>query len=188
MTDVGAADAGNIELLRWHKQQGLVFSSHTMAAAASNGHQHACEYLHSVGCPCERCMQMAASYKQWHIVRWMLCSTGYEVDPTQILLPHGAKNADGFTMTLVLYKAASRPNSPLSVKFFLNAERHYEEMLQIAGAYGNLDVAIWLKGRGTRWPDVLQYSPNTTYETTATPWTAEMVTWARAEGCTSPIE
>jgi hypothetical protein len=158
----------------------------TMCAAAQSGRLHACKYLHSVGCPSEGCMQMAAEVAQWRIVRWML-ENGYDTDPT-LILPYAAMDADCFTMCLVLYKAASRPNSPLSVQFFLKAEQHYEEMLQIAGAHGNLEVAIWLRARGTRWPHLLQRTASTTDATTTyTPWTAEMVTWARAEGCTSPL-
>jgi hypothetical protein len=42
---VQAACSGNVQLLQWLKEQGIVFPKTTMAGAVSGGHIAACEYL-----------------------------------------------------------------------------------------------------------------------------------------------
>jgi hypothetical protein len=52
--------------------------------------------------------------------------------------------------------------------------------LRIAGAFDQLAAAQWVRQQGAEWPSVLRYREK--------PWLAEVVAWARAEGCTAPTE
>jgi hypothetical protein len=53
-------------------------------------------------------------------------------------------------------------------------------LLNWAGSSNKLSIALWLRQQGAEWPSELQCSDGDT------PWPAEMVAWARAEGCTAP--
>jgi hypothetical protein len=58
-------------------------------------------------------------------------------------------------------------------------------MLLFAGAHSQLIAAQWLRQRGAEWPQVLYYSigdDNKMYQ-----WSGEVLAWARANGCRSPI-
>jgi hypothetical protein len=70
--------------------------------------------------------------------------------------------------------------SLLHERDLLPPRHHYSSMLQLAGAFGHLDVAQWLRQRGAEWPAILKYGDK--------PWTGAVLEWARAEGCTSPTE
>jgi hypothetical protein len=62
----------------------------------------------------------------------------------------------------------------------LPAPHQLSEALQVAGAFGRLVVAQWLRQRGAEWPPVLNHE--------YTPWTGAVLEWARAEGCIAPTE
>eukprot|EP00953_Heterococcus_sp_UTEX-ZZ885_P029246 15543-Heterococcus_DN1.PRE.1 len=52
-------------------------------------------------------------------------------------------------------------------------------MLTLAGAYDHLAAAQWLRQRGSEWPPVLHFD--------GTDWSGDVLEWARAEGCDSPL-
>jgi hypothetical protein len=52
------------------------------------------------------------------------------------------------------------------------------EMLSYAGAYNHLAAAKWLRAQGAEWPAMLCWGHQRL---------AEILEWARAEGCTSPL-
>jgi hypothetical protein len=58
-------------------------------------------------------------------------------------------------------------------------------MLSVAGARGSLTVAKWLGQQVAEWPDVLQAkAPGYGVKQ----WSGDTLAWARAEGCTSPLQ
>jgi hypothetical protein len=54
------------------------------------------------------------------------------------------------------------------------------DMLHAAGFHHRLDISQWLRQQGAQWPAVLRYENR--------PWPAAAVEWARAEGCTAPLQ
>eukprot|EP00953_Heterococcus_sp_UTEX-ZZ885_P036527 18803-Heterococcus_DN1.PRE.3 len=60
------------------------------------------------------------------------------------------------------------------------------ELLNIAGALGKLATAKWLRRQGAQWPTVLKHSNY--YDHWQGQWFCEALDWARAKGCTSPVE
>jgi hypothetical protein len=70
--------------------------------------------------------------------------------------------------------------SLLQQRGLLPEQQHLSTALQLAGAYGRLTAAQWLRQRGAEWPPVLKYEDK--------PWTGAVLEWARAEGCTAPTE
>eukprot|EP00953_Heterococcus_sp_UTEX-ZZ885_P006598 4029-Heterococcus_DN1.PRE.2 len=52
-------------------------------------------------------------------------------------------------------------------------------LLTITGAFGQLATAQYLRQQGAEWPPVLNLEGQN--------WTGEVLAWARAEGCTSPV-
>jgi hypothetical protein len=54
------------------------------------------------------------------------------------------------------------------------------ELLRIAGACSKLAATQWLRQHGAEWPAELCW--------VGTQWQNELLTWARAEGCTSPTQ
>jgi hypothetical protein len=50
-------------------------------------------------------------------------------------------------------------------------------MLDTAGRYDKLAAAQWLRARGAAWPTAFRKGP----------WSTEVLAWARAEGCTTPL-
>jgi hypothetical protein len=53
------------------------------------------------------------------------------------------------------------------------------EALDYAACSSKLAAAKWLRQQGAQWPTAFRMWPS---------WSPEVVAWARAEGCTTPIE
>jgi hypothetical protein len=70
--DVYAARCGNLDALRWLKEQGTAFNERTCEAAAAGGHTHALHFLHSDGCAWnERACSAAATRGHLTVLRWL---------------------------------------------------------------------------------------------------------------------
>jgi hypothetical protein len=173
-SDVNAATYGNVELLQWHKQQGVVFSEMTMVSAAVQNQLHVCQYLHAEGCPSGHAASVSISRGFWRIARWMI-SAGFTWAPFHACL-EAARTADVDTMNF-LVAVSPEAETICKVKFISC------RMLNAAGAHGNLAVAKWLRSRGAEWPHVLQDK----VQDGMTSWSGDTLEWARAEECDSPL-
>jgi hypothetical protein len=60
------------------------------------------------------------------------------------------------------------------------------DMLNVAGAHGEVEAAKWLRQQGAQWPTVLQYTepPVQGMPLQFSGW-GLVLDWARSEGCTS---
>jgi hypothetical protein len=56
--------------------------------------------------------------------------------------------------------------------------------LLMAGIKGHLAAAQWLRAYGAEWPHVLSASLAGALQQ----WPEPMIEWARAEGCTAPLQ
>jgi hypothetical protein len=159
------AGNGAIEVLQWLKQQGAVFDMTTMLAAAASGQQATCAYLYSVDCPLDELASLLAAHNEhWHIVRW--------------LHEHGCQwNLNS------LRRIAAAAGDIAAMSYLLQQEPvpaiELSMMLNRAGAHDQLAVAQWLRQRGAQWPPALCSCDQS--------WSDDMIEWARAEGCDSPL-
>jgi hypothetical protein len=173
-----AAWSGSIPLLKWLKNQGVVFTERTIASAVYGGHIAACEYLRfTEHCPwnIETCM-FAARFKQQHALKWLR-----EHGCPCIDAPVRTAAAHGGSVDVMAYMLEEPEQQQLTaaVRTVL-----LKEMLAVAGANQQLAAAQWLRAQGADWPDVLQY----TFDDEPQQWSGAVLAWARAEGCTSPVE
>jgi hypothetical protein len=159
------AAEGHVEVLRWLKQQGAELDERAMLAAAVGGQQETCAYLLSEGCSWHVNAVFAAALREhWDTVRW--------------LHEHGCP----WTFEEICCTAAEQ-GSIEAMTYILQHDvvsRHVlSEMLNVAGAYDQLAAAQCLRHqRGAEWPDVLQWIES---------WSGDVLAWARAEGCDSPL-
>jgi hypothetical protein len=58
------------------------------------------------------------------------------------------------------------------------------KMLAAAGSKNHLAAAQWLRAQGAAWPAILQHRLGDVQQQ----WQGVALDWARAEGCTSPVE
>jgi hypothetical protein len=70
----------------------------------------------------------------------------------------------------------------------LNADQ-LKHALNYTGSNSDLQTALWLRQLGAQWPTVLGHDeePYTDEVPYIEPWNGDMVAWAIAAGCTSPI-
>ena len=67
----GAARRGSIRLLKWARENNLVWSAHTCACAAFHGHLPALKYLHENGCPWDsNTCHFAVLHKHWDCLKY----------------------------------------------------------------------------------------------------------------------
>jgi hypothetical protein len=165
LTSVCSASDGQIEVLRWLKQQGEVFNATTMSCAANSGQHATCAYLHSEGCDWnEATVYMAAHYDQCDTVRWI-----HEYDCPwrfELMCLKAAELGDVSAMTYLIQQ------EPVAAPLLL-------AMLKVAGAYDHLAAAQWLRQRGAAWPSALRCGGKD--------WSGDVLEWATAEGCDSPL-
>jgi hypothetical protein len=100
VSDVNAAALDKIELLQWHKQQGVVFSEMTMVFAAVHDQLHVWKYLHAEGCPSGHAASISISRGSWHIARWMI-SARFTWAPIHACI-EAVKTADVDTMNFLV--------------------------------------------------------------------------------------
>jgi hypothetical protein len=164
-----AASSGSLEMTAWVKQQpGVARNAQAMCEAACGGHTAVFEYMHAEQCPWNAAACDCAAY--WgHVdtLRW-LQEHGCPCDDLSVCL-HAAK---GGSVDVMLYLQQHED-------IVLYAET-LTEMLSAAGALLKLAAAQWLRQHGAEWPERLVYE--------GIAWPIELLRWAIAEGCTSPLE
>eukprot|EP00953_Heterococcus_sp_UTEX-ZZ885_P003877 2607-Heterococcus_DN1.PRE.4 len=68
----GAAAANDMPMLAWLKEQGVVFNTRTMSAAAREGHLSLCQHLHAEQCPWDvHACYAAAQHQHVDTLRWL---------------------------------------------------------------------------------------------------------------------
>jgi hypothetical protein len=164
--DAYSAGGGRIEVLKWLKQQGIVFDEVTVYSAAMAGQHFTCGYLLSEGCRWdESAVYAAALNSHWDTVRW-LHAQGCPWDFVQI----GTEAARQGSIEGMAYVLQQEPVSDYDLSY----------MLQVAGANDHLAAAQWLREeRVAEWPLVLRCGGRF--------WLGDVLEWARAEGCDSPL-
>jgi hypothetical protein len=165
-----AAARGSVHVLQWAKQQGAVFTAENMVHAAMFGRIAVCEYLLAQQCPCNDDVCTAAV-------------EGCHLSTLQWLMEHGCL----YDLNALRVKAAQHGHT--TVLEFLQ-QFDVESLPQalmlalfIAGLSSQLAAAQWLRARGAPWPPTLSLPFGDEQQ-----WPEPMVEWARAEGCTSPLE
>jgi hypothetical protein len=165
-----AAGAGDLQMLKYLKQH-TAFSSSTLAAAARAGQLHVCAFLHSERCPSDlKACASAAAKGHCSTLRW-LRQHGYAWNSGNI---HRLA-ALGGNVDVLAYIFGSEPLSAYTEAAQLT------RLLGIAGTCNHLAAAKWLRQRGAEWPAVLRYKK-------VYVWHGSTLEWARAEGCTSPVD
>eukprot|EP00953_Heterococcus_sp_UTEX-ZZ885_P023698 13014-Heterococcus_DN1.PRE.1 len=170
-----AASNGYVPVLQWAKQQGAVFTEDTMHCAAAQGHTAVCEYLLAEQCPCSETACIAAALR---------C----QLDTLQLLIEHGCPFAAD-----TLYAMAAR-GGHVSVLNYLQkigltaSSLALMGSLIIAGSLSHLAAAQWLRAQGVEWPLILSMPVEDSESNEMKLWEGAVLEWARAEGCTSPLE
>jgi hypothetical protein len=166
----GAARGGALHILLWLQQQGFAFDESTMSNAASGNHVHVCEWLRAAQCPWDfTACNSAALNDALDALRW-LHSNGCLWD-TASLCRCAAIGVRDRTEMLEYLLQEGQFSDPARLSDALNS----------VGARGKLTAAQWLRHHGAQWPAVLRDTVMI-----GRPWSAELLAWARAEGCASP--
>jgi hypothetical protein len=158
-----AASSGNIEVAAWVMQQpGVVCSEADMSAAAIYGHTDMCQYLRAEQCPWdEGACNGAARFGRVNTLRW-LQDNGCPWHAGK-LCREAAEGSKASNVDVLIYLQEQGIASPAMLTVMLNS----------AGECTKLATAQWLRQQGAEWPVPLKR------------WTAQMLAWTRAEGCTS---
>jgi hypothetical protein len=143
-----------------------------MLIAACEGQLAMCKYLRDKGCvlSAEAC-DMAANGGHLNVLMWLLEHDG----PWNELTVAWSSVHSGSVETIayVLQHTVPQPNNVIS-----------SEMLRTAGAHGHLAAAKWLRHeQHASWPTTLSANVSGT----VTQWSGEVLAWARANGCTTPV-
>ena len=162
-----AAAGGSVSLMRWLREQGVAVNALTMAHAASYGKRRLCKYLRAEGCAWDDRATSAA------------CRDGH-IATLQWLLEQGCSHNEQACCVLAAMNGHIFILAYLQSLGWLESADVLIPALYVAGAFHHLAAAQWLRRQGADWPAVLRYHDK--------PWSAEVLAWARAEGCTSPTE
>jgi hypothetical protein len=168
-----AARCNTLTVVQFLHDQGCAWGPSIFNAAAARGDTALCAYLHAEECPwsVEAC-QKAALKGHVDTLRWL----HEHVRPATWNLYCG--------MQLHMYAAQGGSVDVLEylqqqgVEFTAKMLTH---MLKVAGVNNKLAAAQWLRHAGAEWPNELKYFSRRY-------WSPELVEWARAEGCTSPLD
>jgi Ankyrin repeats (3 copies) len=166
-----AAESGSIALMEWLLDEHRVgMTVDLMASAAEAGQLAMCQYLREQGCPWgRRVTTSAASGGQLHVLRW-LHEAGCPWRVATVMYWAVCSGSDGVEIFEYLLQQGMLPDAEVLTR-----------VLADAGAYGKRALAVWLRLHGTAWPAVLVSDGDVLC------WSRDMVAWARAEGCTSPV-
>jgi hypothetical protein len=167
-----AAVEGLLQVLQWAQQQGAVFTANTMAEAAMCGHTAVCAYLHAQQCPVNAtACAAAASCRQAGSLQWLL-EHGCPYD-ARALWTVAAENGDISTLRCLQQQGVAAFPAAMTTLLFT------------AGVHSHLAAAQWLRAAGAAWPAVLmREDPDGDEEQ----WEGAVLQWARAAGCTSPLQ
>jgi hypothetical protein len=165
-----AACGGSIAVVDWLlQQQGVGLTAEAMVAAADGGHTAVCKHLRSIGCEwnTDACSQAAAG-GHIELLTW-LREHGCPWDMSEVFIA-----AAGYGHTSILDYIVQQ-GEVLSAELLTDALNH-------AGLRNKLAVAQWLRQHDAQWPAVLGDSDEDKQQ-----WCDDMILWARAQGCDSPL-
>jgi hypothetical protein len=162
-----AAASGNLALLDLlHIEQGVPLPANVGHGAAARAQMNVLQWLLEVGFALDEDTANAASADgQADVLLWLL----------QHMCPVNVRRLCG----TAAYYGNINILDLLQEQDLLPAPQLLSDVLQVAGLHGQLAAAQWVRQRGAEWPPVLQDDGRT--------WQGEVLAWARAEGCTSPI-
>jgi Ankyrin repeats (3 copies) len=169
-----AAANGHVDVIDWLLQQHseVVLSSLMICYAAKNGHVAMCQYLCEHGCPRDTLACTDAAARNGHL-DVLVCLLEYNSPwHEQLVCEYAAYNGHVEMMAYALQHAEQLPGT------------YMPRMLLLAGANDHLAAAQWLRQQGAEWPTSLQ----TWFSGRKLEWSGEVLAWARANGCTSPIQ
>jgi hypothetical protein len=170
-TAIDAAIGGSIEVVDWlQQQQGIVFDKAAMAMAAGKGQTALCQHLFSIGC-------------ELHHFACLQAVVGGAMDTLRWLRDNGCP----WNVNEVCEDAARKGNTNILDYVIEQGEVLDAELLtdalNNAAANNQLQTAQWLRQHGAQWPAVLSYG----LFPLKCQWSGDVLAWARAEGCTSPM-
>jgi hypothetical protein len=160
----GAASCNELAVMQFLRAQGAPLSCEVFSLAAARGHTAMCAYLHSERCPWDEIVcGRAARNDHASTLRW-LREHGCVWNAEAIAL----SAAQGGSVDVMVY---------LQQQGIVFTAAKLTSMLRFAGTYNQLTAAKWLRQQGAEWPAQLGWCQD---------WPDTTLTWARAEGCTSP--
>jgi hypothetical protein len=166
----GAVRCNNLTVVQF-RDQGCYWSNHAFGDAAGRGDFALCEYLYDNDCDWSTLREFEAAAREGKagMLRWL-----YEHDcPWDEDRIHTCVAEGGSVDAMMFLQEEGIVHDELLT-----------EMLNVAGACNKLAAAQWLKQQGAEWPAMLKWEGWRGEST----WSGEVLTWARAEGCTSPTE
>jgi hypothetical protein len=161
----GAASGNELAVVQFLRSQSCPWSTVVFNQAAQRGHTEICAYLHSEQCPwSSTTCTLAAACGHTSTLRWLReHGCPWQIEDVCLF------TAAGDSVDVMVY---------LQQQGVLTDAALLTRMLNIAGAHNKLAAAKWLRDQGAAWPAALRWQPKQ--------WSGETLTWARAEGCTSP--
>jgi hypothetical protein len=171
-----AAYYGKVNVLDWLlTQAGAQLSVELMQAAAKGGQLAMCQHLRNIGCAWdESACNSAAEHGHVHVLSWLRASGCPSV---YMVLATFAAGCGRVAMKQYIIEQRVLQNE-LTLAELLTV------MLMVAGVGSKLADAKWLRQQGAEWPAVL----SVTMDNTIWNWQGDVLAWARANGCTSPIQ
>jgi hypothetical protein len=159
--------------------RGAAYTTATMQEAAESGDRPMCEFLYAHQCPWdyECCLNAARASvcdnydENLNLLRWFR--------------QHGCP---WYVEELACF--AAHTDSVALLEFMQQQGVEFTTgqltiLLSVAGADDSLTTAKWLKQQGAEWPEVLQ---DCGLYTDGEQWYGDTLAWARAEGCTAPLD
>jgi hypothetical protein len=162
------ASSGNVEVVEWlRQQQGIRIDAEVMSFAAGARQLAMCQHLRSTRCDwdTEAC-SCAADAGHLEVLRW-LRARGCPWDVNEVCIE--AVNNEFMDILDYDIEQGEVPSAAMLTTILCRA-----------GFYNKPLAAQWLRQHGAQWPAVLQYKTQQ--------WSGDMIAWARAEGCTSPLK
>jgi hypothetical protein len=174
-----AERSGNVAMLRWLKQQGVVMiGAQLLHQAAVKGHLSTLQFLESeLGFALDGDSRLsshvccsAAANRHLHVLQW-LQERGARLGDDAV----GQYAAAGGSVPVLSWLAEVLPSEHWTTQ-------RLTRMLQLAGCHGSLEACIWLRQRGAEWPATLRARLTHVREAA---WKQCVSDWARANGCTT---
>jgi hypothetical protein len=160
-----AAQSGSVALMAWVLQRpGTRLAANVMAAAAKKGDIAMCQYLYGLQCSWDAdSTSKAVLSGHVSLLRWLV-ENGCRCN-----VPHMCmKAAENGSVEILAY---------LQQQGYLTSTTVLTNMLRTAGSSNKLTAAKWLRKQGAEWPTAFGWPR----------WSDEVLAWARAEGCTTPV-
>jgi hypothetical protein len=161
-----AAESGNVELMAWVLQQsGTQLSDDVMRTAAAKGYIDMCRYLYQQQCPWNASSTREAAIKgHANLLDWLI-NNGCPWYARELC----TCAASGGSVEVLTY---------LQKQGLLTNTALLTELLDDAAWDNKLAAAKWSRAQGAEWPTrFIKWRP----------WSHEVLQWAKAAGCTTPI-